>query len=274
MNWAYALLPAPKRPIGFGDLGAADVQRYERVASQRAGDARTMWKTVVTDPLSNEAANRRPKFTNQMGRAAARGLADDDAVRWLADNPAALLEAKFLAGQIAEVADEMLGTLQGKTQHRRLADHFWCDVLGALVLTLEEAEGAIEKLRDRAIDWLVDEVWKRFRASRQTDWGATPNGRTAPGPSRAQRDDQQHLADEVLEHAVRSLLRKICDGLGAKQITFDILVLKLRLIAIWLCPDVVAHRLVWEHCWIPLAKGWIDDDVLELMANAFSKRPE
>ncbi|NNH72464.1 hypothetical protein HLB23_21820 [Nocardia uniformis] len=223
----------------------------------------------MVSPLECGPADDRPKFTNVMGRAGVRNATDNEAIRWLVDNPTALLDVKFLAEQIGGAAEDLLKALPKKGQRRRLADHFWCDVVGALAWVLAEIDGAIEKLRNKAIDWLVDEVWKSFRCSRDADWGGTPNGRRQPGPSRAERDRDESVADTVLKEAIKSLLQKVCDGLWAKQITFDALILKLRLLAIWLCPDVLAHRLVWEHCWVPLTRGWTEAYVLELLEGVF-----
>lgn len=267
--WAYVTMPSTNRPAEFHEPSPDDAQRYERRARSRLAEAQESWITHVASPLKGREAGRHPKFTNLMGRAAARAITDDNAVHWLASEPKALADMRFLAEQVGTTAEEVLEVLPSTKPHRRLADHFWCDVVGTLAWLLDEIEGAIEKLRDRAIDWLVDELWERFRHSRETDWGGTPNGRRQPGPSRAERDHAENITDKLLKETIKSLLQKVCDGLWAKKITFDALILKLRLLAVWLCPDILAHRLIWEHCWAPLADEWVENYLLELMKGVF-----
>lgn len=269
LRWAYARMAESKRPSGFGELTSADVQRYQDVAVRRGNQAQSGWTSMVIAPLRQGTSARRPKFTNKMGEAAARKIADDDAVRWLAQNPPALADVQFLSKQIGQAAEEALKSLPEKGQRRRLADHFWCDVVGALVRVLEEIDGAVEKLTDKAIDWLVEEVWRRVRGSRTTDRGSTPNGRRQPVSSRADRDRGEDVTEQVLKTAIKSLLKNLSDGLTAKRIAFDALILKLRLLAIWLCPAILGHRLVWEHCWIPLARGWVEEYVQGLLEGVF-----
>lgn len=263
--WAYAAVEDTARPVAFGEVGSAELDRYQRVVAQRSHRARAGWFSEVVDPLEQGSA----RFSNKMGWAAALKITDDDAVLWLARNPQALVEVKFLSEQIGAAAEEELTVLVGKAQWRRLADHFWCDVVGALVCLLEEVDGAVEKLQEGAIDWLVDQVWTRVRSSRSTDHGSTPNGRRQPESSRADHDHQEGIADEILKAAIKSLLAKICDGLIAKDLTLNLLILKLRLLAIWLCPAILAHKVVLEHCWNPLAQGWVEAYVQKLMEGVF-----
>ncbi|MGW0252693.1 hypothetical protein ACWDYH_39325 [Nocardia goodfellowii] len=200
-----------------------------------------------------------PRLTNAAARSAPRKLSDKDAVAWLALNHNALEEIKYLADQIGEVADVALETLSPGRQVKRLADHFWCDVVGALAWVLAEIQGAVDKLRDCAIDWLVDAVWRQMRESRTTDCGNTPNGRTSRRSCRADDDAAASVSEQLLKDLVKSVLKKVCGGLTLQVLSIDAIVLKLRILAIVICPDVLAHKLVWDHCFVPLFQQWTDD---------------
>lgn len=52
-------------------------------------------------------------------------------------------------------------------------------------------------------------------------------------------------------------------------VAIDGLVLQLRLLAIWLCPSVLSHRVVWQHCWLPLLQTWVDPTLVRAISEVF-----
>lgn len=176
---------------------------------------------------------------------------------------------KYLSDMIGEIAGDAVMELGAGLTRHRIADHFWCDILASLVCVLESVESALEKLEKGAVDWLVDEVWAQVRASRSSDCGNTPRRRTLRREDRHELDDGADLAEELLKRWTKALIQRLCDGLLAQKLTLDVIVLKLQLLAIVLCPDAAAHKKVWDHCFVPLLQKWTGEEVRDTLRNFF-----
>lgn len=184
-----------------------------------------------------------------------------DIVDWLADHPSEAEQLNWLADQVGKVCGDALKASPGK--HQRLADHFWCDVVAALVHVLDEAVTSVDALPAAIARVTVPEIgnrtWHHVRTSRETSHGNAPTAdtksRSFNRDTRAERDTAADLAEAVLEKAVEDLVSLILDGaIAGVHLTFDELILKLRLLAVLLCPDPYAHAAVWNHCVVPLLK--------------------
>ncbi|MFD3511241.1 hypothetical protein [Nocardia sp. NPDC058666] len=252
----------------FPDLTADVVARYRHTGRARAAAAQDRWSAKVLKPVHTARdSTKRPKLTDTAARAATRRVVDSDSVSWLAAHPVELDQIKYLSDVIGEIAGDATENLATGGSRHRVADHFWCDILASIVWALENVETALEKLETGAIGWLVDTVWSQIRTSRATDCGNTPGRRAPQQLDRHERDCAADVTDELLKRWTTMLLQGLCDGLLTQKITFDAIVLKLRILALVLCPDAVAHKIVWDHCFLPLFRQWTGEEVHETLQN-------
>jgi hypothetical protein len=265
--WAYAKSSSISLP-SFGQVSHTERNNYRKQAEDRANRAQELWEKKVVDRLRVASNGHLPMFTNTAGRAGPRKLSDTDIIDWLADRPDVLDEAKFIADQLGDVADEALKLLGPGDKFSRLADHFWCDIVASLVVALEQIKSTSERLTHDAVDWLVDRAWEWLQRSRKSDCANTPNGKLVSGTPRSEKDAVAGVSEEIQKKLLKAFLKRLADGLlKGKIVIVDGIVLKLRIVAIVICPDILVHKLVWDHCFIPLFRLFIDDELKDNIRN-------
>lgn len=185
-----------------------------------------------------------------------------DIVDWLVCYPK---ERETIESMAQQVGDACEGLLTKKSDAApRLADHFWCDVLAALIHVLTQALDEADKLSgtDSRItaEMMASRTWEAVRAQRTEAKGIVPCQRkkSRGAPSRAARDVAEGLHDEILAEVVRGLVTALVSGVVvATHAALDPLLLRLRILAILMCPDPYAHKAVWNYCVVPLLKQGI-----------------
>lgn len=181
-----------------------------------------------------------------------------DIVNWLIEHPTTCDQMEWVADQIGEAAENLLLQFPGK--HRRVADHFWCDVLAALASILAELLETSNQLIDDVAEAIAEKVWNSVEATRDEEKGNAPYQQqsTRKSTSRLSRDYQEGLQEAVLKQTVETLVKKIIKKASAEpEITVETLLLQIRLLAILFCPGPYAHRAVWNNCVVPLIKDEI-----------------
>ncbi|WP_321780828.1 hypothetical protein [Schaalia cardiffensis] len=184
-----------------------------------------------------------------------------DIVDWLRDNPSEREEIQRMAQQVGNTCEQVLQQYPGS--HSRLADHFWCDVLAALVRVLTELVDEIEKPPSSVSPWspvdlLKGRTWKAVYVQRAESKGNAPcqQKKTQKTVSRADNDVAAGLLYDgtVLEQAIKELVMALMPGVTGAT---DPIILRLRVLAILFCPDPYAHKAVWDYCVVPLLKQGI-----------------
>ena len=182
-----------------------------------------------------------------------------EVVDWLVSHPAEREQIDWMADQVGEVCGQLLS--QNPHTHRRLADHFWCDVLAALVRILDEVLNELDSLPDEISEALVNKLsertWDAVRSERASSKGNPPTRRqsTQNTSYRIDEDLAAGLSEAILKRAVKELVALLLSSVNeAAHFTLDDIVLKLRVLALLFCPDPYAHRAVWDQCVVPLVK--------------------
>lgn len=185
-----------------------------------------------------------------------------DLVEWLLANNGDLDQARRLAEIIAGAGRQALDDLGDEYLVReRLGDHFWCDLVAALVVTLEELRSGVTDLKQQIADGvaepLVETVWEHVETSRGLSRGHFAGQRRdkrAP-TTRAQRDATAGLAQSILKKATSAVVVQALSILTAPtEATIEGILNQLRLVALCLCPEPAAHKAVWDHCLRPLTE--------------------
>lgn len=184
-------------------------------------------------------------------------------VKWLSINHDERRQIEWLADEISKLGIATLDELAGSDDNarrrirKRLADHFWCDCLAAIVATLEEVQATQKKIRSGAADTAGKTAalaWRKVQDSRSSSHGKLPRSRSGRAV-RSKSDEQAGLDEAILERAVAGVVKLVLDGLTAGSDTgIETLVFKVRVLALIMCPNPVRHELVWKHCWLPLVK--------------------
>lgn len=204
-----------------------------------------------------------PKLTFKDCNSATEYARTVDIVDWLVLEHAPRRQMLDLKGEISVIAGEVADKLgNDRSKRRRIADHVWCDLVASLVVAVEELSklgiSIEELLADKVAENLTAITWEGVKRSRGQSYGLRPNRRTdsIADPRRA-RDRRAGVSDEVLRYATQRVVSAALKTLVSADTstTFATLLLKLRIIALLLCPDPSAHKLVWDHCLVPLLGG-------------------
>ena len=250
LAWAAALtVPAPQRTPA---------------QSKQVGTATTQRNRASTKVKKQEKTHRSSRKTPRRGDATAffDSSRSVDIVDWLVANPSEREKIEWMARQVGDTCEQVLKQHPGT--HPRLADHFWCDVLAALVQVLTEVLDEIDKVPSRVSQFTVDllgaRTWEAVHAQRVGSKGNAPcqQKKTRKTVSRADNDVAAGLHDAILEKAVKDLVTALMTGVTeATHGALDPIILRLRILAILFCPDPYAHKAVWDYCVVFLLKQGI-----------------
>lgn len=247
LGWAMAMAIQP------GDRTEAQNDEVETAEQQRE-KAR---KSLAIQQGSYKPSRKKPRRGDatwffESGRSI-------EIVDWLIDHPTECAQIDWMADQVVAACEELLTQHPGT--HRRLADHFWCDVLAALARALDEALNVLDEIPSivskETVSTISSRTWDLVHDERNTAKGNAASQRRSSLEisTRADRDHAAALSDVILKKAVEDLVSVLLSGVSAgAHLTLDTIVLKLRILAILFCPDPYAHRAVWDYCVVPLVK--------------------
>lgn len=124
---------------------------------------------------------------------------------------------------------------------------------------LDQVDSLTEAIAKITVPTIGTRTWHAVATSRTGSRGNAPTARantnTFNRSTRSERDHQAELADAVTGKVVEGLVATILHAaIEGSHVTFDDLVLKLRILAVLFCPDPYAHAAVWNHCVLPLLK--------------------
>ncbi|MET7458989.1 hypothetical protein [Nonomuraea sp. NPDC005501] len=192
------------------------------MARQEARDDSDRRWAAAPPPIGRRQPSSRRK-------AAATDSATADLVDWLAENPDTIERIQevgdVLTGPVIEELDKRFGGSKPREARRRLADHFWCDLLA----TLAEA---IEKF-SKTMDQIPEYVTTAIMQSRKTD-------RRSP------------LLEPLVGLAVRTAWEPMMSMIQATGI--EDLQRTCQILAVLICPAPENHKAVQDGALLPLAK--------------------
>lgn len=236
------------------------------IQAQRDRRAKVSARTLASTPLR--------KLQNQQVHGSAEYVRTEWLVQWLIDNRTERARVEALATSLSEVGTKVLdkavsagggAKADRRRIQRRLGDHFWCDVLAALVVALQEVHGLKDKLTESLEDAsaeLAAHVWRTVQGSRATShgWGPTSG---KDGPTREEADRRSGLDEAFLRIAVKYAVRRLVQAIPWTTVGLDQVLLDLRILTILVCPDPAGHELVWTNCWLPLIRMALQDEITE-----------
>jgi hypothetical protein len=195
-------------------------------------------------------------------------------VQWLIEHPTELSELRFVVDQLITASEKLLtGTPeQKKVRAALMLDHLWCDLLASIAYGLEhvaEVESHTKKKLAEVVSLAAMQVLEG--AQREALAAPTGTGGTDSHRSRGEGDEEAdtRLERAVLEGCIQAVVRGALDSATSGfDAGLTATLTKIRIAALMLCPDVDAHDLVWDHCWIPLWHDAILDATLEKFAEA------
>lgn len=292
-NGSTCVCPCGGSSHGTGRIGLAlSLIRWARGSrdSTTAEDHRK-WTTArerVIDLIDKRIETRRPKKTTKARRTAPTPLRGVDGrpvaeyvrtvrvVRWMVVNPTQRERLETMADSISELGINTLGELEAGGMPRRpaqvrLGDHFWCDAVGSVVVVVEDAhdlERRVKESLEDVVGELAERAWRRLRASRRdADGRVRVHGQPGPAPGASSRHGKDRAAgvdEAILKGAVKGVVRVALDDLTLHSgLIVETTLLRLRMLAVLLCPDPLTHRLVWRHCYLPVARMHIEDELLQ-----------
>ncbi|MCX2731075.1 hypothetical protein OOZ19_12560 [Saccharopolyspora sp. NFXS83] len=146
-----------------------------------------------------------------------------------------------MLGEVLNAVEKDLGPLLPATR-RAMADHFWCELLVALVVVIAES--------NRVLDSVPDQVAKKITESRSA------NGLTK-------------IQGKVVAACVRQVWKRLTGALGLTLLSdAKALLPALRTLAVLMCKSPPRHPAVVEHCVDPL-KSWFVQQTKERLQRVF-----
>ncbi|MFE6509264.1 hypothetical protein ACFVDI_19600 [Nocardioides sp. NPDC057767] len=255
---------------------AARVKKWD--TAKRAAKSRLakLVRALKPKPGNQSEKEARRSAARSLTTARATGAAEYVrtvvTVNWLVEHDEEREQIEWLAGEISKLGVSTLDKLARsdvetrRRVQRRLADHFWCDCLAAIVATIDEVTAVQEEIKSKtsgASGRLAALGWGRILGSRRSSHGYHPQSR-AEARLRSEADQEAGLDAAVLEGAVAGVVKLALDGLMAGPAAeIELLVTKLRVLALIMCPDPVGHETVWKHCWLPLVEMFLKDELVE-----------
>jgi arsenate reductase-like glutaredoxin family protein len=209
---AMAVCPALRTDAEEKLVATAETQRQRATAMVR------------TQESSLRKAQKKPRRKDaswffESGRSV-------EIVDWLVSHPTEREQIDWMADQVGEVCELLLN--QNPHTHRRLADHFWCDVLAALARVLDEALSELDslpgELSEAFISALSERTWEAVRNERGSSKGNAPTRRqsTQNDSYRIDEDIDAGLSEVMLKRAVKELVSILLSGVNeAAHLTLD-----------------------------------------------------
>lgn len=167
---------------------------------------------------------------------------------YLARHPLEASRVEELGDAVSEEVFPLVRGAAGRNTDRhpdmaRIAEvlpgHFWCALLAALVSTATRVDRAVERVPDSAKEFLEERP--------PPDWGPA----------------QELVADTALE-AVWECATGLLTGMRGQE-----LLLTMRVLGVFVCPDPVRHTEIARLCLVPLGKDVLGDGAARLLQQSY-----
>lgn len=242
LGWAAALDTDPD-----GETAQAAIRRQGIARGGQEGRIKTLRQSPV----------RPTGFTLHDSTPVTEYARTVDAVNWLVAEKAEREQSIDLVTGLGRITDWALDELVGDRGRasKRLADHFWCDVVAAMVVVIEKL-GKISRAAEQIEHTsLARDVWSVVEQSRgESKSFQSKNPVFRPRRTRTQLDQlADGVSPDVLEAAAGQLVGVALNVLHAAS-GLGPACRKLQLLAVLLCPDPARHKLVWDHCMRPMLR--------------------
>lgn len=258
---------------------ALGVPKEKRTSEQRhTADIAQKRRTDVRHRVEEQQKSYKTGPYNKPRQGDARWFFESnrsiDIVDWLIEHPTEREQIEWIANQVGDACEKILKKFPGK--HKRLADHFWCDVLAALAHAIDEVSKKIDSISEDIPSYIADLVWETLKQERSSSTtSGSPNPRSKKrevAKTRLKKDEEAGLGDVFLENVTKRLVEKIVKK-SLKESTLPIttklgeLQWNVRILALLMCPNPYAHRAVWEYCLLPILKAGIVIKVNKYLKN-------
>lgn len=198
-----------------------------------------------------------------------------DMVEWLVRHPAECEQLSAIVELLVATSEKLVSEApvrQRASLRKRLLDHLWCDLVASIVCAVEETVELESSIKGVIAEVIADTAVKLLADSRSRKAaGRLANTKSGKTRTRADLDIEAGLSLEsaIIKGCIRGIIRIILDSATAPLDAYlKSSLLQLRIAAVMLCPDVMMHSLIWDHCWLPLWHDAIFDAALDELAES------
>lgn len=237
IRWAAALAT----PAGERDDVA---QALARTAIRERNATREALKSRVGELRGRRTPARRQRRTKKDARLACSHARDIDLVDRLVNEAVDLASLQELDRAIIEATARVLVPELGDPEKcKKVADHFWCEVLAQLAIALDQLGTIVEDSADALADMVANAVVPRVEDAGQARKWASVVGRA------------------LIKRALRAMILNLVTPVPglADKVTLSVSAEQCRQLALMLCPDPESHPLVHNTCLVP----WLRDGVAD-----------
>lgn len=263
LRWAVAL-------AGHPALGDADVPvRDEALRRQKLARDR------LDDRIAKARKSKRSRRMSAVNTTAATEYARTvNLVQWLVEHPTERDHLHTLVDTLVTASTDLLASVppsRRDAMKNRILDHLWCDLIASVVCAIEQFE-SLEKTAKAKVAAAIAHAATGFLAEARASADASPSSKNKDGSfkTKAELDQDAGLSldSAIIQGCIRGVVTVALDGATAGlDAYFAIILVKLRTAGVMLCPDIAAHDRVWQHCWLPLWKDALFDEVLESLSD-------
>lgn len=221
---------------------------------------------------SSKTVKKTPKkgLKNEQVYGSAEYVCTVSLVIWLAQNNTRREQIEGLATEMSKLGAQALDCLircsvKQEESKNRLGDHFWCDCLAAVIVSLREIKDLPDKLKTSVSNLCAELAlisWREVKASRETSHGYGP-ATQRKDLSRSEHDRKAGIDEYILKRIVKAVVSKAVGALMLWGPDLEHALLNLRVLTLLLCPDPSAHKLVWENCWRPLFQMVLEEKLAD-----------
>ncbi|MBB2954938.1 hypothetical protein FHX77_000318 [Bifidobacterium commune] len=207
--------------------------------------------------------------TQRSNRVSQEHLRTIEVVDWLIAHPSERAQIEAVNDAFQASAEKAIAGLTEK-QKIRFADHFWCDFFASLVQLIDKGQLTINKVQQAVAEGvsnaLITMVFDSIEKSRASSYGNKPGtiNKNRNKTTRKVADRQSGLTAAVLKVVVKDVLISVFKAYS-KSLTSNLAIYKkhFQILAILLCPNPQAHKLVWDTCLAPLLAESIANSLVQ-----------
>lgn len=256
LRWAIALGSMEQQPDRTPTPHTIEGRQRQESATERLKDRnRRAIKSKRSRKVSKINSNSAFEYVRTV-----------NCVDWLAQHPTETQQLTAMVELFVKNASQLIEESPEKKRpavKKRILDHLWCDLVASIVEAVEKIGDletvAVNKIAD-SISIFAIEILKQTRSSEPSQ-----TTDAAHHESRADLDAQAGLSLEsaILKGCIAGMTKIALKG-GVSGLTAyrETLLLKLRIAAVMLCPNILDHDAVRHHCLNPLWQDKVTDELV------------